>query len=280
MSGDEIKMKGVVAPIGGTLLVAIAAVAVILIGLILYAALKFMSFTGDGPNTVNIEFLAESNKAYIFATLLTHLKAGDKNFLEHSNSIVATSVQGAASESLAAYLDDFAKLYTKEDQKLVRVSIIKDKNVTVEYSNQKQKCGNNLEGYCVVSGVFVNDFFVKFGTVATCGIGRKIIYPGTNKCTIGICCAEDNEGGVYDPKFDRCGPSGSTKEGICDYEIYGKCATGRIKYPSEEKDCSDGMVCCIAETEIDTLKSRGILSTAQIPLLYKGNFGIAEVDIW
>jgi hypothetical protein len=269
-------MRGFITALGGTILVVIVAAVVITIG---FLALLATTFTGGGSNY--IEFVSASSRPYAVASVISELNTGDRQFLEEAVEIAVSNVTNASAQRASGYLKDFFTAY-KDDKPFISVIIKRSDDELLSVSNTDNQCGDNLEGYCVDSsaaqgqGPYLGSSFGQ-----NCGAGRRKIddvHYNQNKCDKGLCCIEDLTNGHYGAGLRTCGPERGEKKGICDLSIYGKCAAGRVNYPSESNECMSGTVCCIPANQAeDIVFSR--FSTAEVPLLYRDGFlGTMEVS--
>ncbi|MCX6815674.1 MAG: hypothetical protein NT120_02390 [Candidatus Aenigmarchaeota archaeon] len=274
-------MTSIVEDIGGTLIVLIGVIVILFAAILVLLAFQVKS--PSGTLSTSAEFLSFFNKPYGAATALSQYNADDRQFFEHAIEISAVGAENTGSEDLVALARRFLNYY--ETTSYIAVAIKKKDNLIFSTNTIPNKCGDNLEGYCV------NSRIARYARMdPSCGLGRKEITAGKNGCGMTeTCCADD----LANTNTMPCGPrSGSKYPGVCDYNIgaAGTCPEGRTIIPDEDDTCKKfggtasllGLqrvrrVCC---APIGT-PNIGTTTTAYVPLIFvapdKTSLSVLEV---
>jgi len=262
--------KGYVETIGWTILVLIAVVTVAAIVLIVSAIPRAV-----GNSAGSSEFVAGSSKSSALAYTLAYLLIEDRQFIEQANEIAVTSVEKSGSKKLSGFLDDFIRNYRRnavEEVNLVTITVYNETDQKFQYTNFAENCGDNFEGFCVLSARAENG----------CGKGSTKIADAhytkeSQRCSIGVCCVENlDASGNYPAAVKKCG---SSLKGVCDSLRGGSCFPGRLKTEDSDDICkTDGMICCLP-VKSENFLSTGITARAEIPLLFNESFGKLAVTI-
>lgn len=267
------------------------------------ALLNAFLFQGKSSLSSTIDFIVLTNRPYSLATGLTYFRIEDRNFLEHVVETSYSSLDEAKSQGITKSLSEF---FDKYELSFYNLRITEGEETRFDLLSQEsgsavgRVCGDSLEGACV----FYDSFRPTDPVSGVCGVGRVEISEGRNKCDPGL--AEKAFGAVaccmFSPdEFEKQKPSikvqkcGQNSEGICNNDAILVGADGS---PSFIPNCREGTVdkvgeaachdinnkqtptCCLYQNRArKRLVATGLLSTAQIPLLYKDSFGYAEVTI-
>lgn len=270
-------MKGssLVEDIGWTLIVLVVFEILAVIALFLYVQIQIKTpfFSSTDPIAYSIDFLEIYNKPYMLTEVLANVKIKDRQMLEQAIEVsVANSLNGASAPNLPDDLAVFLNKYQFDDY---QVLINRENREVSDIENAGRRCGDNLEGWCVLPSAGVG-----------CDVGRVQIIQGDNICAPSrICCKEDIpaykalntgldvvlcgsnrgvcSGTVINPSGDQGGPIYLCEDKREKIETNSCLGTNGGKTP----------VCCapfLEKTPTQTTKGR-------VPLLYKQTFGTLEV---
>jgi hypothetical protein len=291
-------MRGFISEFGWTAFLLIAVVFIVIIGLIGVGYFHYRNLVGN-PISSSIQFVSENNRQYPIAATLSHMLAGDRQFMEHATEIIATgSAEGASSQDLDVFVKDLLRNYDAYNYKFVSVGIKKGGDYLFYVDNIPRKCGDDLSGYCVerLRETLIDARWNKYNAGCTDGRVKIADAKYTNeayrcKSVNDVCCVEGKTPttNFWPPGTKTCGKAGveegnidTDDPGVCDY-IGGGCSLGRIKIPDVANECTKFTekhtpFCCVPLRE-DILVETGLGGHAEIPVTYKNINGTVEVTV-
>lgn len=269
-------MKGLILPFATTITVVLVAVALSIAAVFIYAGLVIAGTKIENK----FDFATFVSTPYDASIAISENSLEKRNFIERSLATALTAKPESDFPDVRYYLNGydfdvwFFSVYTdpKLSERLGREA------VAYNIDNIPKKCGDTNQGYCV--GIHVTAYY---GKSDFCGVGRVKI-DENDKCGFSeVCCQEDEAVYIAQPDhYDtiyRCGGSG-----YCTGELeYGidilswrseDCGAGRFRFEDVENECEstnggETPVCCVP-IEYDALKEIGRVTSAEIPLIYKG----------
>jgi len=297
-------MKGFFDEPWWTIAVALVAIGsfIIIIFFMIYSTLRTsdVAFIGGHNNAFrqSMKFVDVVEDPFIISSVISDLRQENRDVYEHATQIMTTAKIDESDENFGidnhgaeeqeeefSRLGEFLDVY---DIKYYSVLIEKNNIEIKGLNNLPNRCGEHFQGFCQRGIGPLNRY-----DIGVCDVGRIQIDDDGKCSTNWVCCqavdeevyknyAEDEDNKVYDVV-----PCGRPQIGICSVGINDRpvpCGEGggrnEVTDFGDCGDVNDGDTpnCCVTLAP-ETLQSLKYTVVAEVPLIYKDNFGTLEVGV-
>jgi len=273
--------KGIILPTVDTIIIVVFLMFAIVIAAAFMAYAFFnRGFIGEAKSQEEFSFISLKSQAFGLGVSLSHMQNDRRNIYEQLIEAGTTGMNNSGTRQLPQFLMAVGKSL---GYSYYNFELRKNEGILLTANNLEYQCGANNEGFCIYDK----------GYVDVCDTGRVVI---DGQCpAYKICCKYDplqyvTKGGKDD--IVACG----NNKGICagfgvkfsegqggnNPEKVAGCPYGMTLVSTDVNECEDSNIdqnigpdrsrtpVCCSELTSETLQERYVISSAFVPLLYRG----------